>query len=138
MFKESNILRKVQKENQQLGNELKYSEKAYEGLSSEAEARFKKKRKKELGFSYIEGDKESSLLISSAHATNLVDTNLEVEKDSVEKLNEVEGVNKRYVSDKNGKLLIGKTYLNAAVRERKSGDYKADSMAGLLCVELQD
>lgn len=139
MFKENNALREVSQRNDpKNSDDLSYQELSYVDLSPETKKRFDEKRKKELGFSYIAGGEKSSLLISSAHAADLAKTNLEVSNEDLEAINDAEDVKKRYRRDENGNLLVGKTYLNAATRKKRSDAYKADSGAAALGIELQD
>lgn len=138
MFKENQILRKISQKEENKGGEVEYSEKAYSGLDENVENRFLEKRQKELGFSCVKGGEKTSVLISGSHAADLSKTNLRVSEEDVELLNQEEERGKRYRMDEDGGLMIGKHYIDASVRTKKIGEYKADSGVGAMGIELQD
>ncbi len=138
MFKENQFLRKISEREGNNGKVVEYSEKAYDDLDENVKNRFLEKKQKELGFSYVNGGEETSILISGSHAADLAKTSLNIDKDEIEFLNKEEERGERYRMDDDEKLMIGKHYINASVREKKIGEYKADSGVSAMGIELQD
>lgn len=114
----------------------RYVDHAYSSLSPEVLDNFMQESEPLLGIRRLKGGKDTSVLISSTHALDLIeDTSQKVTPEDINRMNQESGnIKKRYSLSSDSTLLIGKQFINAAHRER--GGYKADTGAAATGIEL--